>query len=109
MRGRVLTALVFLTGLSASAQDFHVTQILQSPNLLNPGAVGVYDGWERIAVQHRNQWLGGGTTYMTTGLAADANFFKNDRKPNAHLGVGVQFYDLLPVQDILPATTPQKH
>ncbi|WP_430405105.1 PorP/SprF family type IX secretion system membrane protein [Fluviicola sp.] len=89
----VFTALVFLTGLSASAQDFHVTQILQSSNLLNPGAVGVYDGWERIAIQQRNQWLGGGATYMTTGLAADANFFKNDRKPKAHLGVGVQFYN----------------
>ncbi|WP_341907134.1 PorP/SprF family type IX secretion system membrane protein [Fluviicola taffensis] len=89
----VFTALAFLTGLSASAQDFHVTQILQSSNLLNPGAVGVYDGWERIAIQQRNQWLGGGATYMTTGLAADANFFKNDRKPKAHLGVGVQFYN----------------
>lgn len=93
MRGGVFTAIVFLTGLSASAQDFHVTQILQSSNLINPGAVGVYDGWERIAIQQRNQWLGGGATYMTTGLAADANFFKNDRKPKAHLGVGVQFYN----------------
>jgi len=93
MRGGIFTALVFLTGLSASAQDFHVTQILQSSNLLNPGAVGVYDGWERIAIQQRNQWLGGGATYMTTGVAADANFFKNDRKPKAHLGVGVQFYN----------------
>lgn len=93
MRRGVFTALVFLTGLSASAQDFHVTQILQSSNLLNPGAVGVYDGWERIAIQQRNQWLGGGATYMTTGVAADANFFKNDRKPKAHLGVGMQFYN----------------
>jgi type IX secretion system PorP/SprF family membrane protein len=93
MRGGVFTALVFLTSLSASAQDFHVTQILQSSNLLNPGAVGVYDGWERIAIQQRNQWLGGGATYMTTGVAADANFFKNDRKPKAHLGVGMQFYN----------------
>lgn len=93
MRGGVLTALAFLTTLSAGAQDFHVTQILQSSNLLNPGAVGVYDGWERVAIQHRNQWLGGGTTYMTTGLTADANFFKNDRKPKAHLGVGLQVYN----------------
>ncbi|MNK08359.1 hypothetical protein D3C87_262920 [compost metagenome] len=93
MRRGGLMALVFLTGWSASAQDFHVTQILQTPNLLNPGAVGVYDGWERIAVQHRNQWLGGGATYMTSGLAADANFFKSERNPKAHLGVGVQFYN----------------
>jgi type IX secretion system PorP/SprF family membrane protein len=93
MRRRILTALVFWIGWSASAQDFHVTQILQSPNLLNPGAVGVYDGWERVAIQHRNQWLAGGTTYMTSGITADANFFKSDRKPKAHLGVGLQFYN----------------
>lgn len=93
MRVKSILALLFLTSLPASAQDFHVTQILQSPNLLNPGAVGVYDGWERVAVQHRNQWLGGGTTYMTTGVNADANFFKNDRNPKAHLGAGIQFYN----------------
>lgn len=93
MRAKSILALMILTGLSASAQDFHVTQILQSPNLLNPGAVGVYDGWERVAVQHRNQWLGGGTTYMTTGINADANFFKSDRNPKAHLGAGIQFYN----------------
>lgn len=93
MRRRSITALVFLAALSASAQDFHVTQILQAPNLLNPGAVGVYDGWERVAVQHRNQWLAGGTTYMTTGVTADANFFKSDRNPKAHLGAGIQFYN----------------
>lgn len=93
MKRRSITALAFLTAWSASAQDFHVTQILQAPNLLNPGAVGVYDGWERVAVQHRNQWLAGGTTYMTTGVTADANFFKSDRNPKAHLGAGIQFYN----------------
>ncbi len=93
MKRRSITALAFLTVWSASAQDFHVTQILQAPNLLNPGAVGVYDGWERVAVQHRNQWLAGGTTYMTTGVTADANFFKSDRNPKAHLGAGIQFYN----------------
>ena len=62
---------------SAFAQDLHFSQILQSPNLLNPGAVGVYDGWERVALHHRNQWLGGSTSFMSSGLNVDACLFKD--------------------------------
>ena len=75
------------------AQDFHYSQVLQAPNLLNPGAVGVYEGWERYAVQHRNQWLGGNTTWMSTGCSADVNLFKDMFRPKAHLAVGLQFYN----------------
>lgn len=75
------------------SQDFHMTQILQSPNLINPGAIGVYNGWERIILQHRNQWLGGSTTFMSSGVAVDANFLKNEYRPNAHFAVGLQFYN----------------
>jgi type IX secretion system PorP/SprF family membrane protein len=75
------------------AQDLHFSQIMQSPNLLNPGAVGVYDGWERVAIHQRNQWLGGNTKFTSTGLNADATFFKNVYRPKAHLGVGIQFYN----------------
>lgn len=74
------------------AQDFHMTQILQSPNLVNPGAVGVYDGWERISLQHRNQWLGGATQFMSSGIAVDANFMKDEFQPKAHFAIGLQFY-----------------
>lgn len=63
------------------AQDLHFSQIMQSPNLLNPGAVGVYDGWERVAIHQRNQWLGGNTKFTSTGLNADATFFKNVYRP----------------------------
>lgn len=90
--------LLLLIGLAVSvgsvyAQDFHFSQIMQSPNLLNPGAVGVYDGWERVGVQHRNQWLGANTQFMSSGLTADATFFKDMMRPKAHLGVGMQVYN----------------
>lgn len=78
---------------SIVAQDLHFSQIMQSPNLLNPGAVGVYDGWERVAIHQRNQWLGSNTQFTSTGLNADATFFKNVYKPKAHIGVGLQFYN----------------
>jgi type IX secretion system PorP/SprF family membrane protein len=87
------TFLLFLLPLLSNAQDFHVSQILQSINLINPGAVGVYDGWERVAIQHRNQWLGGAATFMTSSVTADAVLLKSDRKPKAHLGIGLQFYN----------------
>lgn len=78
---------------ATKAQDLHYTQIMQSPNLLNPGAVGVYDGWERVAIHHRNQWLGGSTSYMSTGINADATLMKDVYRPKAHLGFGLHFYN----------------
>jgi type IX secretion system PorP/SprF family membrane protein len=89
-------AVLFLTCLAVfqlTAQDLHFSQILQSPNLINPGAVGVYDGWERVAIHHRNQWLGGATSFMSTGINADATVNKSMTRPAAHLGVGLQFYN----------------
>lgn len=80
-------------GSGAFAQDLHFSQILQSPNLLNPGAVGVYDGWERVALHHRNQWLGGSTSFMSSGLNVDACLFKDMMRPQPHLAIGLQFYN----------------
>lgn len=78
---------------AVSAQDLHFSQVLQSPVLLNPGAVGVYDGWERAVIHHRNQWLGANTQFMSTAIAADVTFFKNPRRNTAYLGMGLSFYN----------------
>lgn len=74
-------------------QDIHFTQTAQTPLLINPASAGVYDGWERAMINHRNQWLGAGTQFMTTNIAADANFGKTRLNDKAHLGVGVNFYN----------------
>ena len=79
-----------LSGLSA--QDLHFSQSSLTPQLINPAATGVMDGWERVIVNHRNQWLGAGTQFMTTAIAADANFFKPEHRPGAHIGVGLMFF-----------------
>ena len=76
-----------------SAQDLHFSQILQSPTLLNPGAVGVYDGWERAIIHHRNQWLGGNTSFSSTSLSADMTFLKNPQQNRAYIGTGLSFYN----------------
>lgn len=78
---------------SFQAQDIHFSQTAQTPQLINPGAVGVYDGWERVIINHRNQWLGAGTQFMTTNIAADANIGKSRLNDKAHIGIGAMFYN----------------
>ena len=87
-------AFVLAIGTATSyAQDLHFTQIMQSPNLLNPAAVGVYDGWERVAIHHRSQWLAGNTSFNSSGLNVDITLNKDQFRPKAYLGVGVHFYN----------------
>lgn len=93
MKRWIIIAGIGLISADAAAQDLHFSQILQSPILLNPGAVGVYDGWERATVHHRNQWLGANTQFMSTAVAADITIFKNPRKNTAYLGAGLSFFN----------------
>lgn len=82
-----------LSGFISFAQDLHFSQTAQTPLLINPAAAGVYDGWERVIINHRNQWLGAGTQFMTTSVAADANFGKTRMNDKAHVGLGVMFFN----------------
>lgn len=91
---RALTfALTFCALQSIQAQDLHFSQTAQAPLLINPGAAGVFDGWERININHRNQWLGAGTQFMTTSIAVDANLWKPRFNDQAYAGVGLMFYN----------------
>jgi type IX secretion system PorP/SprF family membrane protein len=93
MMKRGLIAVAFALPLLSAAQDIHFSQTAQTPLLINPACAGVYDGWERVVVNHRNQWLGAGTQFMTTAVAADANFGKNRDNSKAHMGLGLLFYN----------------
>jgi type IX secretion system PorP/SprF family membrane protein len=88
-------ALVFglFTFGSITAQDFHFSQTLQTPTLINPAATGVFDGYERVIINQRNQWLGAKTQFMTTNISADANLLKTRSHQNAHLGLGLSLYN----------------
>lgn len=74
-------------------QDIHFSQTAQTPLWVNPATTGVYDGWERVTINHRNQWLGANTQFMTTALSADVNFLKTNRNDAAHVGLGVFLYN----------------
>lgn len=90
---KIIIAVSLLVSLGIHAQDLHFSQTAQTPLLINPAAAGVYDGWERVIINHRNQWLGAGTQFMTTSVAADANFGKSRMNDKAHVGLGLMFYN----------------
>ena len=78
---------------SSFSQDLHFAQSSQTQLFINPGAAGVFDGWERATVNHRNQWLGAQTQFMTTAVSADVNIGKGDFNDKAHLGLGIMFFN----------------
>lgn len=92
MRSFILTLLSLLS-LTCYSQDVHFSQSSEIPLLINPGATGAFNGWERINLNHRNQWLGAETQFMTSSLAADINILKNVNNPKAHMGIGILFFN----------------
>lgn len=90
---RILSVSLISLGFLATAQDIHFTQSQQNTMLINPAATGVFNGWERATINHKNQWVTSGTKFFTTSLAVDMNFFKPKRGNKAHMGFGFQFYN----------------
>lgn len=93
MKKLILTAIGWCALHGAIAQDLHFTQTIQTPQLINPAATGVFDGWERAIINHRSQWLGSSTQFSSTAVAVDANLGKSTMNDQAHLGVGLMFFN----------------
>jgi type IX secretion system PorP/SprF family membrane protein len=76
---------------SINAQDVHFSQFSQTPQLINPGATGVFEGAFRGIINYRTQWgeLGGG--YKTYAASFDAPITKKNKK-GSYLGLGANFY-----------------
>ncbi|MFT4599921.1 MAG: type IX secretion system PorP/SprF family membrane protein [Arenicella sp.] len=90
---RLLLSIAIAGALSSFGQDIHFTQMQQTPMLLNPAYTGMFNGWERIAVSHKSQWVSAGTKYQTTSIAADLNLFKPKQGNTAYMGTGIQLYN----------------
>ena len=93
MKEIIVFILIIFIGHNSNSQDLHFAQSAQTPLFINPAAAGVYDGWERVIVNHRNQWLGAGTQFMTTAIGADINLGKSRFNDKAHLGLGILFFN----------------
>ncbi len=74
-----------------NAQDLHFSQTAQTPLLINPACAGVFDGWQRVIVNQRTQWMGTTTSFKTTSLAGDVTLFKKERGNKGYLGIGAIF------------------
>ena len=76
------------------AQDVHFIQTNMVPQLMNPGATGVFGGWERVTLGHRQQWMTMGSPFVTSQFAADFNFLKgNGYGKKGYLGAGINVYN----------------
>ncbi len=74
-----------------NAQDLHFSQTAQTPLLINPASAGVFEGWQRVIINQRTQWLGATTSFMTTSFAGDVTLFKKERGNKSYLGLGAIF------------------
>ena len=94
MKFRQILSAILLTAASlpAAAQDVHFSQFTETPQLLNPAATGVYNGYMRAIINYRNQWSAMGKAFNTGAASFDIPMFDyNERK--AHLGAGINFFN----------------
>lgn len=87
-----LIKILLLLPVTMFGQDIHFVQSSVVPQLLNPATVGVFEGWERVSIAHRQQWLSMGSPYVTSQLSADLNVFKESNS-SGYLGLGLNFYN----------------
>lgn len=92
MRKLLVGILILLSGTGTQAQDIHFAQSAQVPVLINPANAGLFDGWERIILNHRQQWTSVQSPYVTTNGSLELNIGKPEVPGKAYVGVGLNFY-----------------
>ena len=88
---RILILAFILLPACGFSQDFHYSQIDQSMAMINPATTSTFSGFERISLQHRNQWIGSGTQFMTSMGMMEFSIGKQARRTSAYSGLGVYF------------------
>lgn len=78
-------------GFSVFGQDYHLTQMDKTMTIWNPSATSMHQGYEKISLQNRNQWLGAGTQFMTSYGMGEFSVGKTRKSDKAYAGIGVFF------------------
>ena len=88
---RQIFSMLFFLSLfeSVYSQDYHFSQINRNTMLYNPAATGMFNGYERFSVSHRNQWVGAGTQFMTSLASGEFTIGKGIRDEKSYVGIGV--------------------
>lgn len=87
----LLSLCCLLLQLDAITQDIHFSQILTTPNYINPALTGFFKGEARGILNHRNQWSAVTIPYITSAASADINIKVKTNRPT-FVGYGVQLY-----------------
>jgi type IX secretion system PorP/SprF family membrane protein len=74
------------------SQDIHFVQFTETPQLINPGQTGVFDGNARAIVNYRDQWATVDAPYRTFGFSYDHRIRPKKFKKKATLGIGIAAY-----------------
>ncbi|MCB9186839.1 MAG: PorP/SprF family type IX secretion system membrane protein [Flavobacteriales bacterium] len=88
---KLILGIFLLASLFARAQDIHFVQFTETPQLINPGQTGVFNGVARVIVNYRDQWASVDAPYRTFGFNYDHRITKKKWK-KAHLSVGLAAY-----------------
>ena len=87
----LVVALIIGSG-TLFAQDIHFAQSAQVPVLINPANTGLFVGWERVILNHRQQWSSVQSPYVTTNGSLEVNIGKPQIAGKAYVGLGLNFY-----------------
>ncbi|MBK9338661.1 MAG: PorP/SprF family type IX secretion system membrane protein [Lewinellaceae bacterium] len=95
MTNRILLLLFSIAFLpSITAQDQHFTQFYASPQMLNPGLTGAFEGRYRVSTVYRDQWRKVlDNPIRTFAVAGDLRFDPPGKRPsNDAIGLGLMFF-----------------
>ena len=87
-----LALLLAFVPLFTEAQDIHFSQLNQAPQLINPATTGIYRGYQRLTLNHRNQWTSLGSPFQTFGAAYDMPIKSNKTRKKGYVGLGVNVF-----------------
>ena len=88
----LFTYLLTISCFCGFSQDIHFVQFTETPQLINPGQTGVFDGKARAIINYRDQWASVDAPYRTFGFNYDHRITHKKFKKKASLAVGVAAY-----------------
>ncbi|MBI1289463.1 MAG: type IX secretion system membrane protein PorP/SprF [Flavobacteriales bacterium] len=89
---KLLAYLLLILPFWAASQDIHMVQFTETPQLINPGQTGVFNGKIRAIVNYRDQWASVDAPYRTFGFNYDQRISPKKWKKKASLCVGLAAY-----------------
>lgn len=88
---KIILFMAFVSPAFLHGQDIHLSQVINNPLNVNPANTGGYDGYERLVMNYRTQWVSVGAPYNTFGFSFDMPVFQG-KGDKAHIGLGLNFF-----------------